>query len=235
MTKGVGKIVSGAVAAALLVTGSAPALAAPPQGPSGWHQAGWDRAGWDQAGWDQGDRDYWGGGRDRYRHRRHHRGGGSDTGAVIAGVAVVGVLAAILSSASREKRDQQARDEASLPPRSADRDDPYYGDETDSADAARPEAGRDLADGSDGVISGEDSAVNACAVAAEREAARFGADPGVRGIDSVEGSGREWQIGGTVETRDGNRREPASHRFTCSVRYGQIERVDVEQDTLALR
>jgi len=214
MVMGVGRLVSGAAVAALLVTGSVPVQAAAPFGPAGWNQGN--------------SQDY--GGR-RYRHRRHHRGDGIDTGDVIAGVAVVGVLAAILSAKSRDDRDRRARDQAPPSPSRADNSEPGY--TPDRSGDARADAGGPA--GANGIISGEAAAVDACAVAAEQEAARIGQNPSVRDIETVDGSGREWRIAGTVETRDGYRSTPATHRFDCSVRYGQIERVDVDEGTLASR
>jgi len=221
MVMGVGRFVSGAVVAALLVTGAVPAQAAVSVGPAGWSHA---------SSQDYWGRDRWGGG-DRYRHRRHHRGDGIDTGDVIAGVAVVGVLAAILSAKSRDDRDRRAHDQAPPSPSRADNSEPGY--TPDRSGDARADASGPA--GANGIISGETAAVDACAVAAEQEAARIGQNPSVRDIETVDGSGREWRIAGTVETRDGYRSTPATHRFDCSVRYGQIERVDVDEGTLASR
>lgn len=235
MAKSVRNAVGALVASAMIVTGAAPALAAVPVAASaGWH-----------GGVQEATQGYWGG--RRYRHHRRHRGDGISTGGVIAGVAIVGVLAAVLSSAEKSRREQDPRGVPPLPPRGDDRD--YRGDRGDDRDYdrdydrdrpdTRPGAGAGAAAATDPgdvrIISGEDDAVDSCAAAAEREADRFGSDARVRDIDSADGQGREWDVRGTVETREGYRTQAVTHRFTCTVRYGQIERVDIVQGAFAAR
>ncbi|AHE56914.1 hypothetical protein NX02_26615 [Sphingomonas sanxanigenens DSM 19645 = NX02] len=238
-----------AVIAALLVTGTAPAMAAVPAAQPGWHQA---------------DQDYWG--RDRRRwHRRHRDRGGIDTGDVLAGAAVIGVLAAVLSSADKKRKREEA--ERNAPPPSQDggrwddrpydqsadnapRDNPDDGDygaappggwndgadrdgDRDNGPAGAPAPGGQYAEGA--IISSESAAVDACSVAAEREAERFGGSPSIGGVDRVDGSGREWQVGGTIDVRRDTRIRPQSHRFTCSVRYGQVDDVEIDEQILAAR
>lgn len=245
MQRGLGGMMSGAVIAALLVTGTAPAMAVVPAAQPGWHQA---------------EQDY--GGRDRRRwHRRHRDRGGIDTGDVLAGAAVIGVLAAVLSSADKKRKREEA--ERNAPPASQDggrwddrpddqsadnapRDYPDDGDYGAAPsggwndDAARdqdrdpaPAPGGQYAEGA--IISSESAAVDACSVAAEREAERFGGSPSGGGVDRVDGSGREWQIGGTIDVRRDTRIRAQSHRFTCTVRYGQVDHVEVDEQALAAR
>lgn len=76
-------VTAGAVATAMLATSAAPAMA---QGYGGY---GSGRPGYNQ-GWNG----------DRYRHR-----GNDNTGAIVAGVIGVGILAAILASSSKSNRN----------------------------------------------------------------------------------------------------------------------------------
>lgn len=253
MQRGLGGMMSGAVIAALLVTGTAPALAAIPAAQPGWHQADQDYWGRDRRRWDRDRRD-----RGRWDRRRRDRGG-IDGGDVLAGAAVIGVLAAVLSSADKKRKREEA--ERNAPP--PQQDDPHWGDgpdgsSTGNAPGSYPDDGdynappanaggdwnadrdRAPADGNgqyaDGaIISSESAAVDACGVAAEREAERFGGNPSVGEVDRVDGSGREWQIGGTIEVRRDTRIRAQSHRFTCSVRYGKVDQVEVDEQVLAAR
>ena len=211
------KMVSGALVAALLVTSGTPALAAAPIGAGGWELPAASQWGGDRH-W-RGDR--WRGDR---RWRRHHRRG-SDAGAVLAGAAVVGALALLIGSANKSKRDRDgdARDNVPPPSRPGYPDNSYPGDRGNSGGSGSS------------AIQTENDAADACASAAEREAERIGTNPGVRSVDSVDGSGREWRVSGTVEAGGDNRTQAAAYRFTCSVRYGQVERVDIEDGALASR
>ncbi len=139
-------------------------------------------------------------------HHRHHDN--VDAGDVIAGVAVVGILAAILSSASKNKRvnDDARRDRDEYPSR--------------------------VGGGADGIDT-ENAAVDACAKAAED---RVGESASVRDISTVSKSANGWDVEGIVEQRDGWRDRSADRKkFTCSVRYGAVEDVYIEQDVVALR
>lgn len=85
------KCVAGAVALALVSTSATPVLARD-RGYGGWGQWG---------GW---------GGYGKGWHRRHHDD--IDAGDVIAGIAVIGILAAVLSSAGKSKRARDGVDPA---------------------------------------------------------------------------------------------------------------------------
>lgn len=86
--------------------------------------------------------------------------------------------------------------------------------------------------GNRGDILSENEAVDACAVAAEREA---GGRASVRDISEVDRTSDGWDVSGVVERRD-NWRDPAEkRRFTCMVRFGSIDNVYIDTDTLALR
>lgn len=158
------KMTTGFVATAMLFGSTAPALA----------------------------RDYdrgWGHGHHRWRHH-HDR---VDAGDVIAGIAVVGILAAILSSSSKKKHDTRR---------------------------------------SDGNITSEDAAVDACAQASEAQA---GAKASVRDITQVDRIADGWDVEGVVEQRTEwrNDSDTERRRFTCSVRYGAVQNVTIDSDTVA--
>ncbi len=122
------------------------------------------------------------GSRDYYRHRRHNRG--VSAGDVIAGVAIIGVIAAIAGAASK----------------SNNRNDSYRGN-----------------------INSEDQAADACASRFEQ---RYGDSARVRNIDDVRRTRDGYEVSGTIETNDRDDRN--SQRFSCSVRYGQVEDVRID-------
>lgn len=161
-----------AIAGAMLATSVTPAMAQGIPGPfpgGGYGQAGWGNQ--------------WGG------HRRH-RDRGISAGDVIAGVAVIGVLAAIASAAS--KSNNRTRD-------------------------------RGYDDGYRGNINTEDQAADACAARVEQ---RLGNEARVNSVDQVSRTRDGYEVRGTVETRDYRNRD--TQRFTCSVRYGEVEDVRID-------
>jgi hypothetical protein len=177
------KTVSGAVVAAMLATSVTPAFA--------------DRGfGYDRGGYGNG-------------YRRHHDK--NDAGDVIAGIAVVGIIAAIALAASKPKR-----------PRYSDRaDNRYPQDDNRSVQQSR------------GSINSENAAVDACAAAAED---RGGQSASVREITAVDANRDGWEVEGVIEQRSGWRDRSAQRkRFTCSIRYGAVETVYIDRDTYALR
>jgi hypothetical protein len=136
---------------------------------------------------------------------RHHRD--NDTGEVLAGVLIGAAVVGILASASKNKRardtGQNGRD--------------YPNDRRD--DRAR------------GNINSENAAVDACAQAAEDRSGNAGS---VRDITNVSQSSDGWNVEGVVERRDGWRdRTTERHKFTCSVRYGMVDSVYVEDAKVA--
>jgi hypothetical protein len=144
--------ITGAVAAAMLATSATPAMA------DGYRGGGWN------GGWGHGNRG----------HRDHDRIG---AGGVIAGIAVLGLIAAIASSGGKSKSHYSG------------------GDQGNAADA--------------------------CAATAEQ---RLGSDARVTNIDQVVRAYDGYQVSGIIETRNygGNDQQ----RFTCQVRYGNVERID---------
>lgn len=74
----------------------------------------------------------------------------------------------------------------------------------------------------------EDEAVEACALAAERQGFDRGFRAVVRDINGVERAPNGWDIDGEVEARRGWRDpRPESWGFRCSVRGGQVVNVDL--------
>ena len=117
------------------------------------------------------------------RYGRHHNRGVS-AGDVIAGVAIIGVLAAIVGAASKSNNRNR---------------------------------------GYEGNINSEDQAADACASRVEQ---RYGNSVRVRGIDNVQRTRDGYEVRGTIETND--RDDRGTQRFTCSIRYGQVEDVRID-------
>ena len=172
------KLMTSAGSAAVLVTSATPAFA-------GWGNGGYGGyGGYGGHGWHR-------------RHRDH-----VDAGDVIAGVAIVGILAAVLSSSAKKKRER--------------------------------ETGQNGYPEQRGNINSEDAAVDACVIAAETQ---FGNRSSVRDINAVDRTADGWDVEGVVQKR-GNWRENRNleqRRFTCSVRYGAIDNVFIDTDSIALR
>jgi len=166
--------------------------------------SGWGN-GWGSVGVSSG----WGGGRHWGRHRR----GGDDTGEVLAGVLIGAILTgAILSS----KAKNRSRSEPSV----------NYPD-TRNPDRSTGQSGE-----RSGTISTEDAAVDACALAAEE---RVGRSASVRDISNVRSNADGWDVEGVVESRDSYRDRTADKRnFTCTVRYGSVDSVYVEDGRVAM-
>lgn len=168
-------VTAGLLATAMLATSAAPAMA---QGyPGGGYGRAYPGGGYGRA--------YPGGGYNRGWHRRDH----DNTGAVVAGVIGVGILAAIIASASSSKN------------RSNGTYDNRYG-----------------------TIRTDDQAADACATAAEQQ---LGNGARTRSVDSVDRVSDGFNVRGTVGNSNGrydDRRDTRS--FSCSVRYGDVQRVD---------
>ncbi|MBB5687659.1 hypothetical protein [Sphingobium boeckii] len=189
------KLAGAAAMAAMLMASTAPAMA---RGP-GWGNPGWGGGGW-------------GGG-----HRRH-RGDGISGGDVLAGILILGGIAAVASAASKKSQERQAD-------RYPEPEDDVYVNEGNGDEGYR----------APGRIQNEDAAVDACAIAAEQEGARDGRTAQVRDVEDVITVSDGWNVSGTLETRNGYRdTRRDTEGFTCTVRGGQV--VDVRMDgALALR
>lgn len=178
------KTAGAAVVAALLATSAAPAAA---RRPGGWNGGGW--------GGHHGD----------WRPRRDR--GGISGGDVLAGVLILGGIAAIATAA---KKDQDRKRTDRYPDRG------YPDNRSDGPD--------DYAD-----TASEDAAVDACALAAEDRAGERGDRASVREILRVDPANEGWRVEGLVETRRGYRDDhPDRQRFTCSYRYGQVQSVQID-------
>jgi hypothetical protein len=144
------------------------------------------------------------------RIRRRHRGHDNDTGEVLAGVLIGAILTgAVLSSKAKKQRERAPTVDYPEDRRSDDRSQTRRGD-----------------------IASEDQAVDACAQAAEDKAGRAAS---VRDINQVRKSSDGWDVEGVVESREGWRDRATERRnFTCSVRYGAVDSVYLEDGRVAL-
>lgn len=73
----------------------------------------------------------------------------------------------------------------------------------------------------------EDTAVDACATAAETQGYDRGFRAVVRDIGDVERLRDGWDVAGVVEARRGWRERPETWGFRCSVRDGRVVNVDL--------
>lgn len=155
----------------------------------------------------------WGGNWGNGHHRHHNRISGGD---IVAGAVVIGVIAAIASAGSKAKREREAADTR-------------YPDDRYPADRYPA----DLDDRRAGAISSESEAVDACAMAAEQ---RAGQAASVRDIARVGKSADGWDVEGVIEQRNGWRDRSADRRdFTCSVRFGEVDSVYIEDGVRGTR
>jgi len=178
------------------------------------------------------------------RYPQHHRGN-DNTGAVIGAILGVGLIAAIASSAAR----QREADRRYPPPRTADRNyDPRYDDRGydgrdyragdyeggyGNRDSGYTGAGSADGYGDDGYEnradyagSDEDAAVDACALAAHDEASRSGSFAEIRDITGARPFGNGWDVTGTVSQRASYRAgDDRIRSFRCIWDDGRVEGV----------
>lgn len=207
MARCVSRLASVSACLAALSMAATPAFAAPlgiPAGSSAPNAA----QGWDVAGETAHNHRGWGG------YRRHR--GGVDTGDVIAGVLILGGIAAIASAASKNKRDRDGdyRSPDYRAPDNRDRD--YRAPDYRSGD--RPYDYRDDDDRADDGYGGDrglDRAVDVCVREVEKREQ-------VDKVDSVDRTTDGWRVEG--ELRNGR-------DFACEVGGdGQIRDVDLDAD-----
>jgi hypothetical protein len=147
-----------------------------------------------------------------HRHRRHRDG--FDFGDAVVGAIVAGGLIAVLSSASKKRRDDGRPLDPAWEPRGGwdrSRDGDWSWQDRDWANRTREER----------------AAIDACAREAEDLGSRYGGDTRVREIAGVDREGGEYRVRGLVEARrdregrndDRDRDEDA---FTCYVRNDRI-------------
>jgi hypothetical protein len=161
-------------------------------------------------------RGWYGGGHGGYSgwggHHHRHRGHDDGFGAFLGAAAVIGAVAIIASSAS-----------------TADESDGYADDRAGDAPEGAPE---DTADAS----SGEEAAVDDCAVAAREEASQGGYYAEVRDIiDAQPIDDNGWAVDGTIDQRQGYRGESEARRFSCIWRDGRVADVTFGRGDIALR
>lgn len=170
-------VTAGALATAMLATSVTPAMAQGYPGAYGYGRPGY------------------GAQYDRYRHRRNH----DNTGAVVAGVIGVGIMAAIIASAASNKN--------------------------------RTTNGG-YATNTTGTIRSDDQAADACASAAEQQ---LGGSARVSAVTAVDRVSDGFNVRGNVDYGRGSTSRNDSWRnngnydqrsFSCSVRYGNVARVD---------
>ena len=161
--KTVRSVITAGLATAMLATSVTPAMAQGFPGNYGYGNQGYGNRGYD-------------------RGRRHNRG--VSAGDVIAGVAIIGIIAAIAGAASKSNNRTRSNE---------------------------------------GNINTEDQAADACASRVEQ---RYGNSARVRNIETVQRTRDGYEVRGTVETNDRDDRN--SQRFTCSIRYGQVEDVRID-------
>ncbi|MCC4234562.1 hypothetical protein LL253_17965 [Sphingobium soli] len=196
---------TGALVSAGLLLGSVSAAEARPR---------WDR-GWDR-GWD--------------RHHRH-RGDGFGLGDAIGVAALVGAVAIVANSMSKDRkvRDPITGGEYDAPPPRAGTD---YGDDLGS-DAPPPPV--DEADFSD-IAAQDDALADSCARAARDEAERDGGFAEVRTMASpVAAANGGYNIDGQVEQRASTRAPTGqTRRFTCTLdRDGRVAQVYLSRDLVS--
>jgi hypothetical protein len=130
------------------------------------------------------------------RHWRHHDR--VDTGDVLAGILIIGGIAAVASAASKSNRNREARDyrypETRYPETRYPSDSDYRDWRAEREGGYAPQSRSEPYGGSDQRgVNAMDGAVNACAGEIER---------GDRRIDSVEGVNREsdgWRVDGRLQ------------------------------------
>jgi len=196
-----------AASTALIFTGFSPAIAAPMHSgvaiatPIDTATLGWTADSDNAKGWGdyRGDRGYRG-------HRRHRDG--ISGGDILAGILVIGGIAAIASAASKNDRNRRYED------RDYRNDNSRYDDRRANP---REDSRYDRGTGD------MESAINACSDAAERQAGR---DARVSAIESVVRDGEGWRIEGKLSNSD-------ERTFLCGAREGRVDFVQIGNGDLA--
>ncbi len=208
---------------ALVFTGFSPALAAPVQAPAtatgpidvsslGWSAEADKAEGWRGNTGYPGYRGYRG-----YRGHRRHRGRirGGD---VLAGILILGGIAAVASAASNNKRNNDRyRD------RDYRNDDRRYDNRRNENRREEYRNDRRSDNRGDRGTGSMDQAINSCSDAAERKAGR---DARVSEIRSVTKDGSGWRVEGNLS----NSAEPS---FLCGSTSGRVDFVQLGAGDLA--
>ena len=197
------KISALAASTALIFTGISPAMAAPISPgmavatPIDADALGWNADSDKAEGW-RGHRGYRG-----YRGHRRHRDR-IDGGDILAGILVIGGIAAIASAASKNSRDR----------RYEDRD---YRSDNRRYDDRRSDTRDDRGTGD------MESAISVCSNAAERRAGR---DARVSAIESVVRDGNGWRVEGELSNSD-------QRKFLCGATEGRVDFVQLGDEDFA--
>lgn len=190
------RAVTGLLLGASLIAGSVSSAEARPRG---WNGGGWQSGGWHRDGW------------------RRHRGNGFGFGDAVGIAALIGAVAVVASSVSRDRAAARS-DRYPLPPEDL------------------PEADRDYRydDSSTGYIASEDRAVDSCANAAREEATLSGGYAEIRTIGAPQPVQGGYNIDGEVERR-GAYRDAAgeTRRFTCTVQGDRVTDVYLSRDLVS--
>lgn len=204
-----------AASTAMIFTGLSPAMAAPMASgaviatPVDAALLGWSPQGETVEGW-RSDRNYRG-----YRGYRGHRrhGNGIDGGDILAGILVIGGIAAIASAASKNQNDRRYQ-ERDYPSQNQSYDDRA----TDNRYDSRYEDSR-----YDRGTGDMESAINICSDAAERQA---GIDARVSSVHSVVRDGEGWRVEGELSNS-------AERSFLCGARDGRVDFVQIGDGDLS--
>lgn len=147
-----------------------------------------------------------------YRGHRRHRDR-IDGGDILAGILVIGGIAAIANAASKNSRDRRynERDYRSENPRYDNRR--YDDRRADPRNDSRNNRG----------TSAMESAINVCSDAAERQAGR---DARVSAIESVVRDGEGWRVEGELSNSD-------QSTFLCGATGGRVDFVQLTDGDLA--
>lgn len=144
----------------------------------------------------------------RHRGRHHHRGDRIDGGDVLLGAILAGGLIAMASSANRRERERrEVRQRRDIEDRAADT--AYVESRATSGPDAQPTGYADVTDA--------DSAGDACAAAAESSGMKFAKIARVGSIASIDPSGPNWLVRGTIELRNDYRSRWDARGFQCTI------------------
>lgn len=158
--------------------------------------------------------------RPRHYDRHHHRHDDFGLGDAIGIAALLGAVAIVASSVSKDRQTARGAPDGS-PPTVDDR----MGDmETlPEDDGAAPPVG-----------DAREEAANACALAARDEASGDGGYAEVRSMDEPQSIDGGFNVDGTVENRASwNARNGTTRRFTCTVQDGRVAQVYLSRDVVA--
>jgi hypothetical protein len=161
-------------------------------------------------------------GHDRgWGHHHRDRGNGFGFGDAVGVAALIGAVAIVASSMSKDKKAAQASDGTAPPPVN----DTDYGADVRSDD--------DFSDGA-AVHRDQDQMTDACAVAARDEAqGQNGGYTEIRRMDEPRAAQDGYNIDGEVESRASYRAPTGTtRRFTCTIKDGRVAEVYLSRDVV---